>query len=126
MATIDDINTSLQGIAQNLARMVISFGAAGRTLQTTASPMVTIIQAVGSTSATAVVFNAQRRAISFHNSNPTGTTIWVMPATTAVIGWGIPIVPGGDYVVDNFLGTNVVWNAIAAGGTNVLTVLEYV
>ena len=127
MASTDDINSTLKGTVINLAEMADAFASPGRNAQTTSSPAPTVVS-VGSGGTTAVAFNATRRAISFHNSNPAGTTIWVLPAAGNVAiatTNGIPIVPGGDFVIDTMLGSNCGWNAIAAG-TTILTVLEYV
>jgi hypothetical protein len=126
MASTDDINSTLKGTVTGLSQMSLAFGAPGRTLQTTLSPVATILSALGPTVQSAVAFNANRRAISFHNSNPGGTTIWITPAgATAAIGQGVPIVPGGDFVIDTLLGSNCGWNAIA-NATTVLCILEFV
>lgn len=72
--------------------------------------------------------NAARRGLRFFN--PSDVIIYICPANiNAVIGQGIPIVPGGgpvDMIGDGkLINYNSAWNGIAASGSNKpLTVLE--
>jgi hypothetical protein len=83
---------------------------------------------LGTVSATAIGPNANRRGLRFYN--PGTVTIYICPANIpAVIGQGIPILPGGgpvDFIGDGrLINYNSGWNAIAASGAaNPLTVLE--
>jgi hypothetical protein len=85
---------------------------------------------LGTVSLQAIAANLNRRGIMF--LNPSAVTIYVCPGNqAAVIGQGIPILPGGGPV--SFIGDgvnvffNCAWNAISASGSgNPLTILEIV
>jgi len=83
---------------------------------------------VGTASVPAIGANPSRRGVRFFN--PGTVTLFICPANqAAVIGQGIPILPGGgpvDMIGDGALiNYNSGWNVIAASGSNnPLTVLE--
>lgn len=83
---------------------------------------------VGTASMTAIAPNAARRGVRFFN--PGAVELYICPANqVAVIGQGIPILPGGgpvDMIGDGkLINYNSGWNVIAASGANnPLTVLE--
>lgn len=95
-------------------------------VQTTSPSASTALLATVSTQV--IGANIARRGIRFFN--PGTVIIYVCPANiAAVIGQGIPILPGGGYF--DFIGDgklinyNCAWNAIAASGSNnPLTILE--
>lgn len=83
---------------------------------------------VGTGSITAIGPNQNRRGLRFFN--PSNVEMYICPDNlSAVIGQGIPILPGGgpvDMIGDGKLITyNSGWNVISASGTNnPLTILE--
>jgi hypothetical protein len=133
MASDDDFLTSLKGVAQNIGGLIAAMGAPGRTMDLLGtsiitSPVGTLFTAIGTSSLALVTFNAGRRAISFHNCDPTNnTTIWVTPLSVATAGQGVCLVPGQNYLIDARQGANCSWAAIAGlGSTNTLLILEFV
>jgi hypothetical protein len=129
MASTDDILTAIRGAVQNLSNLTYATGAAGRFTSSAISPIATMTT-VGTSALTIVAANPSRRAISFHSCDPTGnTTIWLLPgvATAITAQGGVVLVPGQDYVIDQGLGSNAAWQAIAGtGSSNNLLILEYV
>lgn len=128
MASADDLITQLRGIAQNLSQFTKAMGAPGRTVSAALSPLPTLVTTLGTSSLAVVGFNATRRAISFHSTDPTNnSTIFLTPLAVATIGQGVVLVPGQDYVIDAGLGCNCGWMAIAGtGSANKLLILEFV
>lgn len=126
MASMDDILTAIKGATQNISQLVSAFGAPGRSVSSQTSPISTL-QTVGTSALAVVSFNANRRGISFHNSDPTNnSTIFLAPATIA-IGQGLVLVPGQSVYISADLGCNSGWTAIAGtGSSNKLMILEYV
>jgi hypothetical protein len=83
---------------------------------------------VGTVSITAIAANSSRRGLRFFN--PSAVAMYICPANIpAVIGQGIPILPGGgpvDMIGDGrLINYNSGWNVISASGSNnPLTILE--
>ena len=103
--------------------------------QTNRTPIVSpngAAVAVSNVSVQAIGSNISRRGLWF--LNPGAVEIYICPANLpAVVGQGIPILPGaGPFKLEAADGMgsggsiNAGWNAIAASaGTNYLTVLEF-
>jgi hypothetical protein len=84
---------------------------------------------VGTTAAQVIGSNAQRRGITF--ANPSSTVIlYLAPVGNAIVaGQGVPLLPGAVFAIaaSGNLQTNCGWQAVAAsGGSNNLTILEFV
>lgn len=111
---MSNANGVLPTIQQNLSVQIAS-PQGSTALLTTAS-----VQVIGA--------NAARRGLLFFN--PSDVIIYICPANqTAVIGQGIPIVPGGGPVQmigdGKLINYNSAWNGIAASGADKsLTILE--
>lgn len=83
---------------------------------------------VSGASVLAIGPNITRRGVIFINPNLNGPTIRVVPSNqTAVIGQGVPVLPGGQvsFINAGLATYNCGWNAIAdTGSNNPLQILE--
>ena len=83
---------------------------------------------VGAASILAIGPNISRRGVIFINPNLSGPILRVVPSNqTAVIGQGVPVLPGGQvsFINDGLAQYTCGWNAIAdSGSNNPLEILE--
>ena len=83
---------------------------------------------VSGTSILAIGPSIARRGVTFINPNLSGPTIRIVPSNqTAVIGQGVPVLPGGQvsFINNGLAQYTCGWNAIAdTGSNNPLEILE--
>ena len=126
MASNDDVNSTLQGIARQLGRI------AGGAASTTPSPVSTPVNSLNTVGTTVISTSSVRQAIIFHN--PGTTNLYVYPSltssapTTTAPGGSFLIFPGGTLSLSNeeFSNINCGWSAFSGTGSNqALTVVEF-
>ncbi len=135
MATIDDINSTLQNIARQLGAQAQSQANATPNATASTSPVSYPYNNIGTASATTVIgVNATRYGLLFHNPGATAS-IYVYPSsmtsvpTTALVGGTFIIYPGGtlSFPSTMFANSNGAWSAFSGTGSNQpFTVVEFI
>ncbi len=133
MATIDDINSTLQLIARNLGAQVQSQVNSTPNATASTSPVSYPFNNIGTSTATAIIAaNATRYGLLFHN--PGTASIYVYPSamtsapTFAAVGGSFVVYPGGTLSLPSplFANTNGAWSAFSGTGSNQsFTVVEF-
>lgn len=134
MATIDDVNSTLQNIARQLGAQAQSQANATPNATASTSPVSYPFNNIGTASATTVIVaNPTRYGLLFHN--PGGTaSIYIYPSsmtsapTFASIGGSMVIFPGATLSFPSTLFANVngAWSAFSGTGSNQpFTVVEF-
>lgn len=134
MATIDDINSTLQNIARQLGAQAQSQANAIPNATASTSPISYPFNNLGTTSVTTVIAaNPTRYGLLFHNPGATAS-IYVYPSsmtsvpTTALVGGTFIIYPGNTLSLPStmFANANGAWSAFAGTGSNQpFTVVEF-
>ena len=123
IATIDDINSTLQNIARNLG---------GSQVSTTSSPVSTPVNNLSTTAISVISTSFLRQGIIFHN--PGTASVYVYPTlastapTTTTVGGSFLILPGGTLAFPSSLYPNINcgWSAFSGtGSSQALTVVEF-
>lgn len=131
MATIDDINSTLQNVAQQIGLLAKTMINAAPAQTTTASPKSTSINNLGTAIATVIGTSTLRHGIIFHN--PGTVNVYLFPTlntavATNAVGGAFIILPAGSLSLPSttFPNVNCGWSAWATTGSNQpLTVVEF-
>lgn len=135
MATIDDINSTLQNIARQLGNWAQSQSNAIPVATASTSPLAYSWNNIGTSSATTIlVANTGRHGVLFHNPGATAS-IYVYPSniatapTVSSVGGSIVIYPGATLSLPSplFANCNGTWLAFSGtGSSQPLTVVEFI
>lgn len=131
MASVDDVNSTLQNVARQIGQLANAFTNAAPTQTTTTSPSATAINNLGTTIATVISTSLVRHGLIFHN--PGTVNAYVFPSlattvTTALVGGSFIIYPGGTLEFPSTVYTNIncAWSAwVATGSSQPLTIVEF-
>ena len=133
MATIDDINSTLQLIARNLGVQAQSQGNSMPNATASTSPVSYPFNNIGTSTATTVVSaNTARYGLVFHN--PGTASIYVYPSnitsapTFSSVGGAFLIYPSATLAFPSsmFANVNGAWSAFSGTGSNQsFTVVEF-
>lgn len=134
MATIDDVNSTLQLIARNLGAQVQSQANATPNATASSSPVSYPYNNIGTSSATSVIgINATRYGLLFHNPGATAS-IYIYPSAMTVaptfssVGGSFVVYPGETFPFPSteYANANCAWSAFAGTGSNQpFTVVEF-
>ncbi len=134
MATIDDINSTLQNIARQLGAQAQSQANATPNATASTSPVSYAFNNIGTaTVTTVIVANVSRYGLIFHN--PGTANIYVYPSamttvpTTALVGGTFIVYPGGTLAFPSplFANVNGAWSAFSGTGSNqAFTIVEFI
>lgn len=91
--------------------------------KTPLTPAAPTFATVGTSSASAVAANANRKGLILINTS--GNYIYLGLGFTAVIGSGIVLIPFGTWTMDEFTFTTAAINAIASGASSNLSIQEF-
>jgi hypothetical protein len=135
MATIDDINSTLQNIARQLGNWSQSQSNATPFATASTSPISYPFNNIGTATATAIIAaNTNRYGLIFHNPGATAS-IYVFPSamtvapTTSTLGGSFVIYPGSTLSFPStvFANANGAWSAFSGTGSNQpFTVVEFI
>jgi hypothetical protein len=132
MATIDDVNSTLQNIARQMGGWVGSLSNAFPAQTVSTSPISTPINSLTTTAAVSVIgTSAIRHGLIFHN--PGTASVYVFPSLTTApnyttAGGAFLIAPGVSLEFPSSLYPNIncAWSAFSGTGSNqALTVVEF-
>jgi hypothetical protein len=132
LATLDDINSTLQLIARNIGSQVQLQSNSSPSASTTTSPVSYPVNNVGTAAVSVIAANQTRFGLVFHN--PGIANVYVFPSamtvapTTSSVGGSFIIYPGSTLSFPSTLFSNVngAWSAFSDGGSNQpFTVLEF-
>lgn len=134
MATVDDVNSTLQNIARQLGAQAQSLANASPNATASTSPVSYPYNNIGTSTATTVISaNETRYGLLFHNPGATAS-IYVYPSamtsapTFAAVGGSFVIYPGGTLSLPSplFANSNGAWSAFSGTGSNQpFTVVEF-
>ena len=134
MATVDDINSTLQNIARQLGAQAQSQANATPNATASTSPVSYPYNNIGTASATTVASaNPSRYGLLFHNPGATAS-IYVYPSamtsvpSTSALGGTFVIYPGGTLSFPSplFANSNGAWSAFSGTGSGQpFTVVEF-
>jgi hypothetical protein len=135
VATIDDVNSTLQNIARQMGNQAQSQLNATPSATASTSPVSYPFNNIGTSTATAVISaNANRYGLIFHNPGATAS-IYVYPSamtvapTTSTLGGTFVIYPGSTLSFPSplFANANGAWSAFSGTGSNQpFTVVEFI
>jgi hypothetical protein len=135
LATLDDINSTLQNIARAIGNQNSFVSNATPAATATSSPISYPFNNIGTATATTVIVaNQNRYGLIFHNPGATAS-IYVYPSnittapTTSAVGGSFVIYPGSTLSLPSplFANANGAWLAFSGTGSNQpFTVVEFV
>jgi hypothetical protein len=132
MATIDDINSTLQNIAKQLGYAAQSQQNAWPNQTAATSPISTPINTLSTTASVVIAASTTRHGLMFHN--PGTASVYVYPTlastapTTTTVGGSFLILPGGtlEFAPALYPNVNCGWSAFSGtGSAQALTVVEF-
>lgn len=132
MATIDDINSTLQNIAKQLGYAAQSQQNAWPNETIATSPVSTPINSLSTTASVVIAASTTRHGLMFHN--PGTASVYVYPTlastapTTTTVGGSFLILPGGtlEFPPALYPNVNCGWSAFSGtGSSQALTVVEF-
>lgn len=132
MAGADDVNSTLQNVARNIALWAQSAVNALPIATTTSSPQATPVNNLGTTATSIIGSSTTRHGLIFHN--PGTANVYVFPSLTSTspssttLGGSLLIAAGSSVVFPSaqFPNINCGWSAFATTGSNQpFTILEF-